>query len=139
VTAPLHHQEIRLDPVEVFIARAEARAHLFGYGMLDLHEAVDVLQADGEASGLVNQIGQDAVQSILSAAFAAGRIDPPKEGADPIEDGAVDIATSTLQAAEFLVREKDPARLRAWLDKHTAEECAAILRHLERREEARVK
>jgi hypothetical protein len=41
------------------------------------------------------------------------------------------VAPSTLMAAEYLVRLNDPKRLRAWLARHTAEECAAILRHIE--------
>jgi hypothetical protein len=47
------------------------------------------------------------------------------------------VAESTLKAAEFLLQEKDPARLRAWLDKHTAQEREAILQHFEQRKRAR--
>jgi hypothetical protein len=43
------------------------------------------------------------------------------------------VTEATLKAAEFLVKQKDPARMRAWLSKHTAQERAAILEHLERR------
>ena len=56
----------------VFEARCEARAILFALGEFDLHEAVDLLQADAVATGLVNEIGQDAVQAIMADAF--GRI-----------------------------------------------------------------
>jgi hypothetical protein len=42
-------------------------------------------------------------------------------------------AESTLKAAEYLVQQRDPKRLRAWLAKHTPEECEAILRHLEQK------
>jgi hypothetical protein len=45
--------ERRIDPVDVFLERAEARAYLWSIGDLDLHEAVDVLQADAERDGLV--------------------------------------------------------------------------------------
>jgi hypothetical protein len=69
VTAPVRHQEIRLDPLVVFVARAEARAILWQACEFDLHMAVDVLQADAEASGLVDAIGQDRLQSILCDAF----------------------------------------------------------------------
>jgi len=41
------------------------------------------------------------------------------------------IPASTAEAAEFLVRQGDPERLRNWLDRHTADERAAIRRHLE--------
>jgi hypothetical protein len=44
-----------------------------------------------------------------------------------------DVPTATGQAAEYLVREKDPARMRAWLDRHTVQERDAILQYLERR------
>jgi hypothetical protein len=40
-----------------------------GVAELDLHEAVDVLQADAVASGLVHEIGQDEVQRIIASAF----------------------------------------------------------------------
>jgi hypothetical protein len=61
------------DPLAVFIARCEARALLWQAGELDLHEAVDKLQADAVASGLVAQLGQDAVQAVMAKAFAAVR------------------------------------------------------------------
>jgi hypothetical protein len=57
------------DPVDAFRARAEARAYLFAIGEYSLHEAVDGLQADAEASGLFDHIGQDAVQQIMADAF----------------------------------------------------------------------
>jgi hypothetical protein len=63
----------RADPVEVFVARAEARALLWQAGEFDLHEAVDELQADAERDGLVTLLGQDAVQEIISKAFGAVR------------------------------------------------------------------
>ena len=58
---------------KIFKERCEARAILFAVGEYDLHDAVDVLQAAAEASGLVDQIGQDAVQAIISKAFANAR------------------------------------------------------------------
>jgi hypothetical protein len=58
-----------VDPAEAFRARAEARAMLWHAGEYALHEAVDGLQADAEASGLVDHIGQDEVQRIIAAAF----------------------------------------------------------------------
>jgi hypothetical protein len=57
------------DPLEVFTLRASARARLWQAGEIDLHEAADQLQHDAEATGLVNEIGQDAVQEIMAAAF----------------------------------------------------------------------
>jgi len=46
-------------------------------------------------------------------------------------------AASTLEAAEYLVRQGDAERFRAWLARHRADERAAILEHLERRRRAR--
>lgn len=60
-------------PVDVFRARAEGRAALFAAGELDLHEAVDALQAAAVAIGLINQIGQDRVQATLAEAFGGVR------------------------------------------------------------------
>jgi hypothetical protein len=70
MTAPLRNQGIAIDPVAVFIARAEARALLYAAGEFDLHEAVDKLQADAERDGLIAAIGQDEVQRIIAEAFA---------------------------------------------------------------------
>jgi hypothetical protein len=67
------HAHAPLCPVAVFIARAEARAILWQCGEFDLHEGVDVLQADAEASGLVTDLGQYAVQEIIAKAFGAVR------------------------------------------------------------------
>ena len=44
--------ECRVDLVDVFLERAEARAYLWSIGDLDLHEAVDVLQTDAERDGI---------------------------------------------------------------------------------------
>jgi hypothetical protein len=59
----------RPSALEVFIARAEARALLWHCGEFDLHEAVDKLQADAERDGLITLLGQDAVQQIMTEAF----------------------------------------------------------------------
>jgi hypothetical protein len=69
MTAPLRHSEIRIDPLAVFKARAEARALLWKCCEIDLHDAVDVLQADAERDGLIDQLGQDRVQQIIADAF----------------------------------------------------------------------
>jgi hypothetical protein len=59
--------------IEVFRERAWARAYLWAAGDLDLHEAVDLLQHDAEASGLVARAGQDTEQRILADAFRSFR------------------------------------------------------------------
>ena len=71
-----------VDPVLAFTARAEARALLVASGELDLHEAVDGLQAAAVASGLVHEIGQDAVQAIMAAAFEPVPSVPTEEDAE---------------------------------------------------------
>ena len=58
---------------EVFIARAKARALLWQLSKISLHEAVDELQTAAERDGLVAKLGQDAVQRLMAAAFAAVR------------------------------------------------------------------
>ena len=60
-----------MSPVDVLRLRAEARAILWAEDMLDLHQAIDVLQAHAEHSGLVVAIGQDAVQRVLATAFGS--------------------------------------------------------------------
>jgi hypothetical protein len=60
-------------PADVFRARAEARAMLFAAGEIALHEAVDSLQDAAVESGLVDLIGQDAVQRLLANAFGGVR------------------------------------------------------------------
>jgi hypothetical protein len=71
MTAPLRHPvaAVRVGPLAVLEARAWARAYLWAAGEFSLDEAVDVLQADAERDGLVGLIGQDAVQTIIAAAF----------------------------------------------------------------------
>jgi hypothetical protein len=59
----------------VFITRADVCAKLWQCGEIDLHEAVDQLQAAAERNGLVTKIGQDEVQAIMSAAFGIVRDD----------------------------------------------------------------
>jgi hypothetical protein len=54
----------------VFRLRCEARAELVAACLMDFHEAVDGLAAAAVASGLVKDIGQDAVQAIMAEIFA---------------------------------------------------------------------
>lgn len=61
--------ERRVDLLDAFAARADARAMLWSIGEYDLHTAVDELQSDADRNGLVDRIGQDAVQTILAEAF----------------------------------------------------------------------
>jgi hypothetical protein len=125
----------KLQPIaseEIFRERCEARAILCEACVFDLHEAVDVLQADAERTGLVAEIGPDAVQAILAKAFAAVRVEVDEVPA--LDDDKTDvherIAASTIAAAEFLIQQNDPARFKAWLAKHSADERAAIIKHM---------
>jgi hypothetical protein len=122
-------------PAATFFATwCRTRARRWHCGEIDLHEAVDVLQAAAEERGLVAELGQDAVQRLMSEAFAAVRADPDPDrvpdliGQDDIPKRA---ATSTLIAAEYLVRVGDVDRLRKWLDAHSAKERTAIRAYLE--------
>jgi hypothetical protein len=124
--------------VDVFRERCEARAILVEACALDLHTAVDGMHEAAVATGLVDEIGQDAVQAIMANAFAqvprAGELEDAIAAiADCLEtmprprDG---IARSTLMAAKYLVQQNDPARLKAWLAKYTRVERNAIKQHL---------
>jgi hypothetical protein len=57
--------------IDVLKIRAQVRAYLWSVREFSqLPEAVDELQAYAERAGLVDSIGQDAVQAILAEAFA---------------------------------------------------------------------
>jgi hypothetical protein len=59
----------RASKLECFVIRCWARAYLHAAGELSLHEAVDVLQEQAEASGLVHILGQDTVQAFMAREF----------------------------------------------------------------------
>jgi hypothetical protein len=54
--------------IEMFRARAEARAHLYSIGEIDLHAAIDVLQEYAERHGLIAEYGQRCIQHVISGA-----------------------------------------------------------------------
>ena len=62
-------------PLIVLTLRAWARARLWQASDLDLHEAVDILQAAAVRDGLVAKLGQDEVQHIMVEVFAPVRED----------------------------------------------------------------
>lgn len=67
----IDHQSAKpAPPLDVFRERASARAMLVAYGSMSLQDAVDGMQEAAAAQGLVGQYGQDAIQRILSEAFA---------------------------------------------------------------------
>jgi hypothetical protein len=57
--------------LEVFAERCKARALLWQAGEIDLHTAVDELQAAAVRYGLVAKLGQDEVQRLMADAFSA--------------------------------------------------------------------
>jgi hypothetical protein len=124
---------VTVDPREAFELRAWARARLFAQGEFDLHDAVDELQDWAVRIGLVEQIGQDEVQTIMSAAFAEVREDlraaEPAELLDP-SAAPRGVAHSTLDAALYVARSGDTAGMRRFLDRHSAAERKAIIEHL---------
>ncbi|MCX7310268.1 MAG: hypothetical protein NTV56_00715 [Alphaproteobacteria bacterium] len=68
------HASTLADPIHVFEARAWAHAYLSSHcDIPDLLDAVDPLQACAIEIGLVDCIGQDGVQKIISDAFAVVR------------------------------------------------------------------
>jgi len=58
-----------VDPLLVFELRAWARAVLVDAGEMTLHDAVDGLWADAEASSLADWVGVDALQHTLATKF----------------------------------------------------------------------
>src|SRR6516165_12543552 len=75
---PFVAEEVRANPVEVFRLRCYSRAKLWHTGQIDLHSAVDELQHSAEASGLIDAIGQDAVEGLMVEAFVPLRDDLPR-------------------------------------------------------------
>ena len=55
---------------------------------------------------------------------------------DQICVGGPAVPIAMLHAAEFLLQQRDPERLRIWLEKHSMQERAEILRHLKERRRA---
>ena len=104
-----------IDAATVLKARAEARALLYYAAELTLHEAVDALQESAVASGLVAEIGQDAVQQVIADAFAVIRM--PERGDDlaackAADDNTVHAAGSTVEALMYSLRQRGVAALR---------------------------
>jgi hypothetical protein len=55
--------------LEIFGLRCWARAKLVVHGMISLQEGVDGLQDMAVSTGLVDLLGQDAIQAIMAKAF----------------------------------------------------------------------
>jgi hypothetical protein len=87
-----------VDPVDAFVARAQARAHLWAAGEIaDLADAVDPLAAV-ELAG----VADDEKQSIMAAAFKPYRHDsPPAPEPCPARRGTTE---ATVEAIMFGLR-----------------------------------
>jgi len=72
-SAIAQHRDLGVSPEESFRLRAWARAYLFAAGEIGLLDAVDALQAMAVDSGLVRDLGQDAIQTIMAREFARVR------------------------------------------------------------------
>jgi hypothetical protein len=59
--------------LEIFAERCQARALLWALGELSMPEAVDAPHDWSVGRGLVDRLGQDAVQAIIAQAFAEVR------------------------------------------------------------------
>jgi hypothetical protein len=95
-------------PAEIFADHCAARAMRVVEGILSLREATDEMQGYAKLSGLIDRIGQDEVQTIMSNAFAMAEAE-----ADEFE------REMTVRAAN-LVRQWEMADPRdAW--RHTGE------------------
>jgi hypothetical protein len=121
-----------LAPADVLEMRANVRAFLWYQWQIEMDEAVDELQAFAEQSGLVADIGQDAVQAIIAAPFdryreRAAAVEQKRaeawerrqimldQAAEAERDKRYRTAKSTIDAFWFVVRENNPDNLSAWL------------------------
>lgn len=157
--APAQQTSTTAPPVlDVFRARCEARAVLVAEGEMDFLDAVDGLQDAAVAYGLVAEIGQDAVQEVMAAAFAVlwvervfdidavwnfpgwqqATLDYHRDRAGRVlivepatERASNTVAQSTPDASAWLFFQlKDRERWEQWLDRHSAEERAGILEYI---------
>jgi hypothetical protein len=107
------------NPVDIFVARCEAAVRRWQAGYRHLHDAIDGLQAEAVASGLVASIGQDAVQRQLSTAFAAvrehgeGKTESPRvANVDPLIAGLKLCADTQRHLGEWEKRKTEAASFR---------------------------
>ena len=102
------------DPAEVFRARVEARALLYAHGEIALDE---VCPLNDEYAGLTHSFAHVCRE----ADQTAGKTKQVKPFCP---------ALSTIQAAEWLIRQNNAARFHSWLASHSARERAGILEHI---------
>jgi hypothetical protein len=114
---------------DIFRERCEARAILVNACVYDLQDAVDGLQADAERTGLVDELGQDAVQRMMAEAFAivpkdvstnstktVNKIDTRDVADNPPKGGGksatrLGAPPTTVEAVMYSLRQRGPAAL----------------------------
>jgi hypothetical protein len=69
-----HDHPDHLDPTDIFRERCAVAALAYASGASTLIDAADDCQAFALRSGVVAALGQDAVQTIIAAAFAPYRV-----------------------------------------------------------------
>jgi hypothetical protein len=120
-----------VDPVAVFKLRCEARAYLYGEGELDLHDAVDELEAFARSLGINHKIGINGSQAIMADAFRPVREREWKEAtpvavdAPPIDETASGATpASTIEALLYVLR-SGLADLNEWKNRERLSRCDA--------------
>ena len=113
-------------PLMVLTLRAWARSTLWQAGDLDLHEAVDTLQAAAVSDGLVAKLGQDRVQEIMAAAFAAVRDDLLKFEDIEAEPTFADEASSAPGWRDAAVAHHKDRGARVSVTSYTADDFAKL-------------
>ena len=93
-----------INTLEQFRARCAVVASRYAIGRIGLIEAVDNLQDFAFARGLVDEIGQDEVQAVLSDALASMQ---SKERTDEYEGLSSTFARACLAADEVLQRHQE--------------------------------
>jgi hypothetical protein len=96
--------EAPINTLEQFRARCAIVASRYAIGRIDLIEAVDTLQDFAFTRGLVDEIGQDEVQAVLSALASM----QSKERTDEYEGLSSTFARACLAADEVLQRHQEP-------------------------------
>lgn len=159
MNAPVRADRLILGDVDDFAECCAFEAWFVDEGWKSKQLAVDHLQNLAELWGLIEEIGQDAVQAVMAEAFAPAPDLPSDYGShllmqweltDPRDrwrwTGELPPAPepqpewpprrpyqtpeSTVDAFNYVVRQGDPARLAAWLRNHP-DDASTLLRTLE--------
>ena len=63
---------VRPSPMDILALRSWAKGYLVWVDRCDFHAAVDQLQEQAKAEGLIRAYGQDRIQEIIAAGFREG-------------------------------------------------------------------